>query len=112
MNDRPAMARVSVRAAVPLIAQFRHRLEKEEGLCFSSYEELHAWSVTDQAAFWSALFRFGNVQSTTPHTDVLVGERMPDFRWFPGAHVNYARHVFAHKAAAQAAGVPAIVAED
>ena len=111
MTDHAA-ARAAVRAPVPVIARFRHWLEQQTGLRFADYEELHAWSVADQAAFWRALFRFENVQSPTPHSEVLVGRQMPDVRWFPGAQVNYARHVFAHVAAAQAAGQPAIVSED
>ena len=34
---------------------------------------------------------------------------MPGARWFPGAQVNYAKHLFGHADAAHAAGHPAIV---
>lgn len=112
MTGGGAPTRVGVSTPVPVITQFRQRIEQERGLHFATQEELHAWSVDDQAAFWSALFRFEEVQSPTPHSAVLVGAQMPDVRWFPGAQVNYARHVFAHVDRALAAGQPAIIAED
>ena len=43
----------------------------------------------------------------------MLGEEvMPGARWFAGAEVNYAQQVFRHADLAEAAGQPAIVAEN
>ena len=79
---------------------------------FATYEELRRWSVEDLDGFWRSIWDFEGIQSPTPFTAVLGDETMPGARWFEGAHVNFARHVFRHAAAADEAGQPAIVAMD
>lgn len=93
------------------LASFRDRLKADRGLAFADFEALHRWSVEDPA-FWEALWRFDGIESPTAHTAVLARDTMPGAVWFPGAQVNYARHALRHVAAAEAAGQPAIVAED
>jgi acetoacetyl-CoA synthetase len=59
---------------------------------FETYDELWRWSVDDLRDFWSALWEFADVRSTTPYTAVLETEAMPGTQWFPGATLNYAEH--------------------
>lgn len=94
------------------LSTFRGFLQERLGLTFSDYEALHRWSVEDQSAFWEAVWQFEGFESPTPYTAVLANAQMPGAQWFPGAKVNYARHVFRHVDAAERAGQPAIVAED
>ncbi|MFN4177327.1 acetoacetate--CoA ligase [Phenylobacterium sp.] len=96
---------------VPQLALYRTWLGETYGLQFHDYAELWAWSTTDLAAFWESIWRYGGLESPTPYTAVLSGG-MPGAAWFEGAQVNYARQVFRHAQAAEAAGQPAIVAED
>ncbi|MBS0363509.1 MAG: acetoacetate--CoA ligase, partial [Proteobacteria bacterium] len=50
--------------------------------------------------------------SPTPYAAGLADDRMPGAVWFPGVQINYARHALRHVEAADAAGQPAIIAED
>jgi acetoacetyl-CoA synthetase len=56
------------------------------------YEDLWRWSVTDPAAFWSAVWDYFDVLGDRGDGPALVGEVMPDVQWFPGATLNYARN--------------------
>ena len=97
-----------------LINRYTRWLAQERGLHFDAnttegYEALWRWSVTDLRAFWGSIWDHFGMQSPTPFTSVLEAEAMPGARWFPGAQVNYAQHLFSHADAAHAAGHPAIV---
>lgn len=96
---------------IPQIRLYRDWLERERGLRFADYDAMWRWSTTDLPAFWRSIWDYHGVQSPTPFTAVVRGE-MPDATWFDGAQVNYALEVFRHVALAEAAGQPAIVAED
>lgn len=98
-------------AAPSTMASFREHVRASRGLHFSDYEALHRWSVSDPA-FWEELWRFEGIDSPTPYRMVLEDDSMPGAVWFPGAQVNYARHVLRHVDRADAAGQPAIIAED
>ena len=97
---------------VPRLRLYQDWLRDSRGLAFDSYAELWRWSVTDLDAFWQSIWEHSGIASPTPHRAVLAEERMPGAVWFPGAQVNYAREVLRHVDAAQATGMPAIVAED
>jgi len=97
-----------------LITRYTDWLARERGLHFDAsttggYDALWRWSVTDLPAFWSSIWDHFGMTSPTPYTSVLEAEVMPGARWFPGAQVNYAQHLFSHAEAAHAAGHPAIV---
>lgn len=93
------------------IYSFRDQIKLSRGLEFEDFEALHRWSVSDPV-FWEELWRFEGIESPTPHTSVLARDTMPGAVWFPGAQVNYARHVLRHVEPAEAALEPAIIAED
>ncbi|QIO33902.1 acetoacetate--CoA ligase [Bradyrhizobium sp. 1(2017)] len=94
---------------VPQIALYRTWLAETRGLTFSSYEDMRQWSVRDLDGFWRSIWDYYDLQSPTPFAAVIAERKMPDAVWFPGAQVNYARQVFRHVGAADAAGLPAIV---
>ena len=98
--------------SIPQIRLYQDWLRERHGLVFDDYDALWRWSVTDQAAFWQSLWDYDQMDSPTPHTAVLADARMPGAQWFPGAQVNYAQRVLRHVAAADAAGVPAIVSDN
>ena len=96
------------------ITRYTRWLASERGLHFDAsthdgYDALWRWSVTDLHQFWRTIWDYFGIVSPTPFDTVLVDEKMPGARWFPGARVNYAQHVFSHAEAAHAAGHPAIV---
>ena len=98
--------------ATSTLQVFREFLKRERGLRFSDFEALHRWSVEDQSAFWEAVWRFDGFDSPTRYSSVLANANMPGASWFPGAQVNYARQIFRHVELAEAAGQPAVIAED
>ncbi len=98
----------------PHILRYTRWLADTRGLAFDpttafGYDALWRWSVADLPAFWASIWDHFGVRSPTPHDTVLVEETMPGARWFPGAQVNFAQHLFGHADAAHAAGQPALV---
>lgn len=91
---------------------YRDWLSRERGLTFANYEAMWRWSVTDLEAFWRSIWDFHEMSSPTPWSTALGREQMPGAVWFDGARVNYAGQVLRHVAAAEAAGQPAIIAEN
>ena len=74
------------------VTRFMHWLEARRGLHHDGYEELWRWSVTEPAAFWSAVWDYFDVLGDRGDGPVLAGEVMPDVRWFTGATLNDARN--------------------
>jgi acetoacetyl-CoA synthetase len=79
------------------LAAYMRWLERERGLSFGAYEDLWKWSVADVAAFWASIWDYYAVRASRPYDTVLSGQGMPGARWFPGAELSYAEHVFAGK---------------
>lgn len=77
--------------------RFMKWLEAEKGLTFSEYHELWRWSVESLQLFWEAFWEYADIQSSVPYQCVLADGRMPGAKWFPGARLNYAEHVFRHE---------------
>jgi acetoacetyl-CoA synthetase len=101
----------------PNILRYARFLREKRGLEFDpttseGYDRLWRWSCDDLRAFWQSVWDFFGVASPTPHSTVLIDEKMPGAVWFPGAQVNFAGHVFGHADAAHTAGHPAIVFRD
>ena len=64
------------------------------GVDVVDYEALYAWSVTEPAAFWEALFEFAGVIGDRGSGPVLAdGDRMPGARWFSGTRLNFAENL-------------------
>ncbi len=72
-------------------------LKSNQALDFTHYAELWRWSVREPAAFWESIWQYFSVISHAPYTSVLSGTEMPGARWFSGARLNYAEHVFRMK---------------
>lgn len=91
---------------------YRDWLRDRRGLSFDTYDALWRWSVTDLDAFWRSIWDYHGLTSPTPFSEVVSGDEMPGAKWFLGAQANYARQVLRHVEPAEAAGQPAIVAEN
>jgi acetoacetyl-CoA synthetase len=78
------------------LTKYMRWLAAEKGLDFHDYEELWNWSVKDVAAFWEYFFEYSDIISHTPYTSVLQRSSagMIGTKWFDGATVNYAEHIF------------------
>lgn len=58
------------------------------------YQAMHHWSVTTPGAFWKSVWDYFGILSHTPYHEVLSSHDMPGAKWFEGATLNYAEHVF------------------
>jgi acetoacetyl-CoA synthetase len=76
------------------ITRYARWLAAERGVTTRSYDELWRWSVTELEAFWQSIVDYFEIRFQTPARAVLADRRMPGARWFPGAEVSYAEHIF------------------
>ena len=76
------------------VSRYMEWLEKKKGLSFDDYGELWEWSVTELEEFWASIWEYSDVRASKPYTQVLSGREMPGAKWFEGAELNYAEHVF------------------
>jgi acetoacetyl-CoA synthetase len=74
------------------IGRFLGRLERDRGLRFDGYDDLHRWSVDDLEGFWASLWEWFGIGS--PYEAVVEGA-LPGARWFRGAALNYAERALA-----------------
>ena len=76
------------------VTAFTEWLGRTRDLQFADYAALHRWSVEHLEDFWTAIWDYFEVQSSSPYDCVLANRNMPGVQWFPGAHLNYAEHIF------------------
>jgi acetoacetyl-CoA synthetase len=79
------------------IVEFQRWLAERRGLAFPDFESMWQWSTTDIDAFWKACWDFFGIEATAPPRAVLGRRTMPGAEWFPGAELNYARHMLQHE---------------
>ncbi|WCN39539.1 acetoacetate--CoA ligase [Aneurinibacillus uraniidurans] len=78
------------------IYKFMAWLKNNKGLSFSDYNSLWTWSVESLEDFWESAWQYHRIRSTAPYTTVLEKRIMPGAKWFTGAKLNYAEHIFRH----------------
>lgn len=78
---------------------FKNFLENKYPLKFSSYEEMHQWSLDELGEFWESIVHFFNIDLGTYSSPLQ--QRVPFYQstWFDGAHLSYAALVFKKKTA-------------
>jgi acetoacetyl-CoA synthetase len=85
------------RVARATITRYEAWLRERHGLRFEDYPALWKWSVDDLDGFWSSIVEYFNVRLSGDAETVLSGLEMPGARWFPGARVSFAEHIFRGK---------------
>jgi acetoacetyl-CoA synthetase len=68
--------------------------DEQQQLFEQAYHDLWRWSVEQTEAFWESLWRYFDIQSRQDYSRVLSDDSMPGARWFEGARLNFAEHVF------------------
>ena len=76
------------------ITRYLSWLEAEKNLRFEDYNSVWEWSVQEIENFWQSLWDFFEIKSSEPYSCVLSERKMPGAKWFQGATLNYAEHVF------------------
>ena len=77
-----------------VLTRYMRWLADERDKRFEGYHDLWEWSVTDLEGFWGSLWEFFAVRAHAEPEAVLHDRTMPGTKWFPGARLNYAEHVF------------------
>ncbi|MGC6429770.1 MAG: acetoacetate--CoA ligase [Jejuia sp.] len=73
---------------------YRNWLRETHGLSFGSYHELWQWTTDDVELFWETIWTYFKIKFHTPYSKVLSSYQMPNCKWFEGATLNYAEHIF------------------
>ncbi len=93
--SRPLWQPDDRRIDAALLTAFRNALAREHPeLAGASYPALHAWSVSHDEAFWSAVWDFCGVIGAR-EGPVREGDAMPGARYFPQARLNFAENLLA-----------------
>ncbi|SVD75861.1 uncharacterized protein METZ01_LOCUS428715, partial [marine metagenome] len=73
---------------------FQKHLEATHNEIFSSYQELHRWSIENTESFWQAVWDFcGMISSSQPNNVVNNLDQFPGAHWFPGSRLNFAENL-------------------
>jgi acetoacetyl-CoA synthetase len=92
------------------LTRYMRWLAATRDLHFENYHALWRWSVTEIEEFWQTIWEHFEVMASRggegstaggvaePYDEVLAERVMPGARWFPGAELNYAQHIFRGKA--------------
>ncbi len=74
------------------------RVNREQGLSLTTYEELHAWSIAHLADFWQAVWDDLEIIHSAPPTSVIDDpHRLPGAAWFAGAKLNFAENLLRYR---------------
>jgi acetoacetyl-CoA synthetase len=82
------------------LAHYMQWLRQTNRADTADYDALWRWSVSDLEGFWSSIWDYYQVESTTPYKHVLDRRVMPGAKWFEGSRVNYAEHLLRYEAQA------------
>src|SRR5690606_40410155 len=89
------------RVAETALRRFMDFLGERVGRRFADYADIHAFSIAEREAFWSALWDFCGVNGEKGER-VLVDDRMPGARFFPDARLNFAENLLRCNGASEA----------
>jgi acetoacetyl-CoA synthetase len=76
------------------INAYKQWLSSNYSLEFESYEDLWQWSVTEIENFWESIWNYFKIISHSPYSNIMSPNQMPNVKWFEGATINYAEHIF------------------
>lgn len=76
------------------LRRYQDWLELHYQLRLYDYDELWQWSVERPADFWESLCQYFEVVFHRPYSAAMSADPMPGTRWFEGATLNYAEHIF------------------
>lgn len=79
------------------IRRYQKWLSEKYEKHFDSYQDLWEWSTTEITEFWKSIWEFGEIVHSKSYDSILSGDKMPFFKWFENAHLNYVDQVFRHK---------------
>lgn len=79
------------------LTKYADWLKANKNLRFEDYHTMWQWSVDHPAEFWESIWQYFQVKSHSPYNWVKSDDPMPYTKWFGGAALNYAEHIFRNK---------------
>ncbi|GJL61504.1 MAG: acetoacetyl-CoA synthetase [Nitrospirales bacterium] len=73
--------------------RFLQAVNREFSQNFTTYVELHQWSVQHLETFWEFYRRYSGIRFSHLPDETLSSSVMPGARWFSGAELNYAENL-------------------
>jgi acetoacetyl-CoA synthetase len=102
ISERPLWVPSRDRVEAAEITAFARAAERRHGLDLRSSADLHAWSVSDPAAFWDLVWDASAVRGTKGFKHAVDLDRMPGARFFPDARLNFAENLMRRDDASEA----------
>ena len=75
------------------MAKFRDQVAKKFKCKFSSYQDLHRWSVENKELFWQEIFEFFDVIYEGVLDPAFTAEAFEAYGWFPYVKLNFAQNL-------------------
>ncbi|MDX8468549.1 acetoacetate--CoA ligase [Mesorhizobium sp. VK23B] len=91
--DTPLWTPTQDRIASAPMTAFMKAAAAASGEAFSSYAELHRWSIEDREAFWGLVWDFCGLVGDKGERALIDGEKMPGAAFFPDAKLNFAENL-------------------
>ena len=85
MTLRPLWQPDPYAASATHLHAFRRDIERRLGRRFADYSALHAWSITQRADFWRAVWDYCDVVGEQGERVLLEPDGMRSAKWFPPA---------------------------
>lgn len=94
MNSKPLWTPSNTFKQSTHLFAYKQWLAEKKQLHFDTYEQLWKWSVENIEDFWESICDYFKVIFHSPYTKVISSYNMPGVKWFEGAKLNYAEHIF------------------
>ncbi len=91
--EKPLWSPPERRVQDSILSHFRRQLESKFGQDFTSYQDLHQWSVANSQDFWPAVWDFCDVSGQAGDRVVINKDQMEKSAWFPAARLNFAENL-------------------
>ncbi len=80
------------------LSRFISKVNDAYQLNITDYPSLYEWSVNHIPEFWSTMWEFAQIISSSPYTEVIDDlKKMPGAKWFSGAQLNFAENLLRYR---------------
>ncbi len=101
-SDKPLWVPSSQQIAAAPMTDFMKVAGASAGREFSTYTELHDWSVAESERFWELVWDYCGIVGEKGRRILVDGEKMPGASFFPDARLNFAENLLRKQGAAEA----------
>jgi acetoacetyl-CoA synthetase len=102
VDNAPLWIPTPDRIAKAPVTAFMVEASARAGTTFSSYAELHRWSVDRREDFWNLLWDFCGVVGDKGERLLIDGDKMPGASFFPDARLNFAENLLRKRGSSDA----------